>query len=181
MVNSGYRISYCSICKSCWLLCAVSLAPAAYVELSGFSHVQHGFVNIVSNLSMDPSLFQQMRLPVPLQKQCCVPGLWEKQWRPKLADPITRSPNCTICSHRSIKQPQCLSDSSVLASEELKPINGLFPGASLCCSRRISQFSSVLHSAALFIAIFSSHNIREPRAFAVLFLYIRTLKNSGMF
>jgi len=77
--------------------------------------------------------------------------------------------------------PQCLSGSNVLASEELKLISGLFPGVSWCCSRRISQSSSVLQSAALFIAIFLTHNIREPRVFADLFLYIHALKNPGMF
>lgn len=55
-------------------------------------------------LSMDPSLFQQMRLPVPLQKQCCVPGLWGKQWSPAEGPGVGRSHHKISRLHRMLSQ-----------------------------------------------------------------------------
>lgn len=40
----------------------------------------------------------------------------------------------------------------------------------------VLQSTSVLQRAALFIAIFSARNVREPEVFADLILYIHTLK-----
>jgi len=40
----------------------------------------------------------------------------------------------------------------------------------------VSQSNSVLQKAALFIVIFSTHNVREPEVFADSILYFHTLK-----
>ena len=62
--------------------------------------------------------------------------------------------------------------------QEMELVAGLGGGSiqKLQKSPSVSQSNSVLQRAALFIVIFSTHNVREPEVFADLILYIHTLK-----
>lgn len=108
-------------------------------------------------------------------------------------DPIIRTLYNIIYGPRCLKYPRRFPNASVLASEELVPGRWTSPcrrwsflvglgGGSIQTLQKlpsVSQSNSVLQRAALFIVVFSTHDVREPEVFADSILYIHTLWNSG--